>query len=67
MNVMLDGLFQQESLGLSVLFRHRDEFLIKLCVDCRTNLDRRSVSHGAPLHYSNPTASDVKINLDSAR
>jgi hypothetical protein len=49
MNVMLDGLLQQESLGLSVFFRDRDEFLIELRVDFRTVVDRRPVSHGAPL------------------
>jgi hypothetical protein len=48
MNVMLDGLLQQESLGLPVFFRHRDEFLLELRVDCRTDLDRRPVSHGGP-------------------
>ena len=43
MNVMLDGLLQQESLGLAVFFRDRDEFLVQLRVDCRTYLDVRPV------------------------
>ena len=63
MNVMLDGLLQQESLGLSVFFRDRDEFLVQLRVDCRTYLDGRPVSHGAPLDFIlNPLAEMSRKN-----
>jgi len=45
MNVMGDGLLQQESLRLSVFSGDRNELLVELCIDGETDLDRRLVSH----------------------
>src|SRR5215831_12394632 len=49
MNVMGDGFLQQKSLRLSVFFGDRDEFLVELCIDGGTDLDRRPVGHSKPL------------------
>ena len=50
MNVRGDGFLQQESLRLSVFFGDRDEFLVGLCIDGGTDLDRLVGHSKTPRH-----------------